>query len=179
MAEFDCLRLVAHPARVTRTADVSVRWLLTPDALTLRYDWPTVGIRFPAAAGAARADGLWQHTCGELFIADADATAYREFNFAPSGEWACYDFAAYRQRAEVAPKVPAPHIRFAVDAIGARLDVRLSRASLPPSGGQWLAGVTAVTECDDGMLEYRALTHPAADPDFHDRAGFILKWAST
>lgn len=36
-------------------------------------------------------------------------------------------------------------------------------------------GITAVIERTDGTLSYWALHHPAAEADFHDRAGFTLR----
>src|SRR5690606_15924970 len=49
-----------------------------------------------AGAAAGRADQLWRHTCLEVFVAGRGSQGYREFNFSPSGEWAVYDFSAYR-----------------------------------------------------------------------------------
>jgi hypothetical protein len=61
----------------------------------------------PAPATPGVADGLWQHTCCEAFVATVDGPAYREFNFSPSGQWAVYDFADYRQRRDDWPAMPA------------------------------------------------------------------------
>jgi len=43
-------------------------------------------IRLPPTVPAARADGLWQHTCFEAFVRAASGPSYYEFNFAPSTE---------------------------------------------------------------------------------------------
>ena len=43
-----------------------------------------------------RKDELWKTTCFEAFFAAADADGYREWNFAPRGNWAAYDFTGYR-----------------------------------------------------------------------------------
>src|ERR1043165_4654007 len=53
-------------------------------------------IRLPPVAAAARTDDLWQHTCFEAFIRASSGTAYYEFNFAPSTQWAAYRFSGYR-----------------------------------------------------------------------------------
>lgn len=53
-------------------------------------------LALPPAAAPGRADGLWQSTCFELFLLDPQSGAYREFNFAPSGQWAAYSFDSYR-----------------------------------------------------------------------------------
>ena len=43
-----------------------------------------------------RTDGLWKSTCFEVFLLDPSKGAYLEFNFAPSGQWAAYQFDGYR-----------------------------------------------------------------------------------
>src|SRR5262249_24055925 len=67
--------------------------------LELRYsvDGDVERLKVPAPAAPRRADKLWQHTCFEAFLAEEDtALGYREFNFAPSTEWAIYQFSGYR-----------------------------------------------------------------------------------
>lgn len=44
----------------------------------------------------AQTGRLWEQTCFEAFIADTGKAAYREYNFAPSGDWAVYEFSDYR-----------------------------------------------------------------------------------
>ena len=53
-------------------------------------------IRVPPPGVPRIATDLWRHTCFEAFIAVEGLPAYHEFNFAPSGEWAIYAFAGYR-----------------------------------------------------------------------------------
>ena len=50
----------------------------------------------PAPVEPRRADDLWKTTCFEAFLRVPGTEADREWNFAPSGEWAAYDFTAYR-----------------------------------------------------------------------------------
>jgi hypothetical protein len=57
---------------------------------------PPEALRLPAAVSPARADGLWQRTCFELFLRRSGDAGYWEFNFSPSGEWAAYQFDDYR-----------------------------------------------------------------------------------
>jgi len=60
----------------------------------------------PETIEPRRADNLWQTTCFEAFLRVPGAAGYREWNFAPSGEWAAYDFTAHREgrtEPEVAP----------------------------------------------------------------------------
>ena len=57
---------------------------------------PPEALRLPPTVIPARADGLWQRTCFELFLRRAGEAGYVEFNFSPSGEWAAYQFDGYR-----------------------------------------------------------------------------------
>ncbi|WP_366499495.1 hypothetical protein [Sphingopyxis sp.] len=41
-------------------------------------------------------DGLWQGTCFEAFLTEEGQPDYTEFNYAPDGRWACYQFDDYR-----------------------------------------------------------------------------------
>lgn len=51
----------------------------------------------PMSSTSDRTDGLWRTTCFEMFIRASGAPGYREFNFAPSGQWAAYRFDGYRE----------------------------------------------------------------------------------
>jgi hypothetical protein len=42
-------------------------------------------------------DGLWKHTCFEVFLRDPAGIGYAEFNFSPSTEYAGYGFTRYRE----------------------------------------------------------------------------------
>jgi hypothetical protein len=57
---------------------------------------PKQTLVLPAPVQPQRQDGLWQHTCFELFVRDCGSEAYLEFNLSPSGCWAAYVFDAYR-----------------------------------------------------------------------------------
>lgn len=134
-------------------------------------------LRVPSSVPPGAADGLWQHTCCELFLAAGDALAaptYREFNFSPSSQWASYAFAGYRVRdaaAEMAaPIVPVVDCHAGADVLELRATLPL--AALPP--GDWRLGLSAVLETCDGDLSWWALRHPGARPDFHHRDGFAL-----
>ena len=131
-------------------------------------------LRLPAPAPAGPADGLWQHTCCEAFVAAVDAPEYREFNFSPSGQWAAYRFADYRERATGDLPPAAPQLEFRRTAGGCELLARLDPALLP-AGQALQLGLSAVLEAGDGSLSYWALAHAAQRPDFHLRAGFVLR----
>src|SRR3954467_14639798 len=82
-------------------------------------------VRIPAICAPRRADGLWQHTCCELFIAERAGKGYVEFNFSPSTEWACYGFSSYRKAAANAGKAPAISVRRSPQSLELRARVRI------------------------------------------------------
>ena len=128
----------------------------------------------------ARCDGLWEHTCFEAFFARAGETAYREFNFSPSGKWAAYDFSAYRKPANAPAAVTPPQIVRNLSEGRLELEVLLAHDVLPDgmSNASLEIGLSAVvesTDTQDGARSYWALAHPAERPDFHHRGGFHLR----
>lgn len=130
-------------------------------------------LRLPPPEAPQAADGLWQHTCCEAFVAVAGEPAYREFNFSPSSRWAAYRFAAYRQR-DLAWR-PAAHPVVALHAAGdcLRLLADIPASLLPAATGLEL-GLTVVVETLAGDKSYWALRHCAEQPDFHLRDSFTL-----
>ncbi|MCK9260180.1 MAG: DOMON-like domain-containing protein [Azoarcus sp.] len=133
-------------------------------------------VRIPVPTESGPADDLWQHTCFEVFVAAPGDDAYREFNLSPSRQWANYAFTAYRERDDAFSPPAAPRIQYTARADGLTLEAELPAASLPTitSGTDLRIALAAVIELDTGELEYWALKHPAAKPDFHDRDGFVL-----
>lgn len=126
-------------------------------------------VRIPAPKPPAFADGLWQHTCFEAFIAVKGDNAYREFNFSPSGQWAAYAFSDYRQ--PMPWEQPAmPLLEMVVTDNNLLLTATLLPTALPAAAPLQLA-CTAVIELSDGSKSYWALIHPSAHPDFHRRNG--------
>ncbi len=123
-------------------------------------------LRIPGRRAARFADGLWRHTCFEVFLARKGSRAYREYNLAPSGEWASYAFSSYRTR--VASEARAPRTRIRRSARGLQVDLKI-RAE-----GRMRVGLSAVIEERDGALSYWALRHPPGKPDFHHRRAFAL-----
>jgi hypothetical protein len=171
--------LVAHEAApAARIATCAVR--IARDGARLALEFSIAArpdsLRLPPCVEPRRRDELWRHTCCELFVAPTGGTAYREFNFAPSGEWAAYGFTA--RRADMAPLAlaasPVIVTTSAPDTVTLR--VELACADLAPAGTSpsLRLGVTAVIEHADGALSYWALAHPGPQPDFHDPAGFTL-----
>jgi hypothetical protein len=172
-----CLELRAHPSTPAPGLAMLEFELQRADdgGLQLRYRLrgDLGALVLPVPSAPCRKDGLWQHSCFELFVCAAGQDAYTEFNFAPSGAWALYRFRAYRQPEPMAADVPAPAISVQRDAQLYELSARLDPATLPAAAVLQL-GVSAVIEAADGGLSYWALTHPADRPDFHHPDAFTL-----
>lgn len=132
-------------------------------------------IRIPAPQPPIATDGLWKHTCFEVFVAVEGEAGYHEFNFSSSGQWAAYAFRDYRVRSAWAVS-QAPVISFAQSNGHLLVEAVIVAADLPQNitGKPFQLGLTAVIEANDGSRSYWALHHPEASPDFHHRAGFIL-----
>lgn len=134
-------------------------------------------LRIPEPGAPERKDLLWEHTCFEMFVGVPGDTAYREFNFSPSSQWAAYAFSDYRQRDKDIALKTAPLIVTHRSAGRLELRVTLLPEALPAKAGTLEIGLTAVIEADslvDGALSYWALHHPSTRPDFHHRAAFLL-----
>jgi hypothetical protein len=120
-----------------------------------------------------RADGLWKTTCFEAFVRPAGEQSYREWNFAPSGQWAAYDFSDYREGSADANIAAAPYVRFEDNftwwALGATISVEADVA--------WELGLSAVLEEKDGTKSYWALAHTGEKPDFHAPGCFTARLA--
>jgi hypothetical protein len=150
--------------------------------LCWRLSGDVAALRLPAPTTPGPADGLWQHTCFEAFVALSDETAYREFNFSPSGQWAAYRFCAERVRdtqAEAMQPRFEPLIDLTTCANTLTLHTWIPDSALPqPAATQRLQlGLSAVLEDHQGQLSYWALQHPSARPDFHHRGGLSLTLA--
>lgn len=130
-------------------------------------------LRVPTPHAPAPHDALWQTTCCELFLGAVGQSAYREFNFSPSGQWACYDFADTRRPAARPFDCPPPQIEFERSEDLFKLVAMLPKAALPKTDTLRIA-VSAVLEAEGGLHAYWALAHPPGKPDFHAHAGFVM-----
>jgi hypothetical protein len=165
-------------AGVVRRIDVEISW--TPEgALRLRYfvDCDVSRIALPPPAAPRPVDGLWRHTCFEAFIAGETSTAYCEFNFSPSTEWAVYGFTSYREGMAQLEHALAPQVAVSITDDRIALEAIVPRETLLalPGDSMLRLGLAAVIERADGGHSYWALTHPGDRPDFHDPAGFVLQ----
>lgn len=123
----------------------------------------------PAASEEpTRKEDLWETTCFEAFLRITGEEGYREWNFAPSGDWAAYDFTSHRD-GQIEADVAAPYVRVEDNmtwwALGATIAV--------DANAKWQVGLSAVLEEKDATKSYWALAHPEGDkPDFHAAACF-------
>ncbi|QIG80441.1 DOMON-like domain-containing protein [Stakelama tenebrarum] len=130
-------------------------------------------LRVAELAVPERRDALWRTTCFEAFVRPGRAKHYREYNFAPSRNYAIYDFERYREGMAVADSAVPP--RIFVDSDSDRLSV----TAMVDPGDWWVAGsrwgLSAVIEDRDGGISHWALAHPSEKPDFHDPSCFALQ----
>lgn len=165
--------LLPHAAMLPKSVS-SVHCAIRRDGDALRLTYAVAAsqgaLRLPESASPLRTDGLWQTTCFELFVAD-EGGAYREFNFAPSGQWAAYSFTARREGMEPLEMREPPAIRLAEQAGETILSVTLPGMSTGPLR----LGITAVIEETDGTKSYWALRHGGNAPDFHDPDCFVAQ----
>lgn len=164
--------LAPHPASPCDAVSRLEVELARPEPALLELRYILAGeverIRIPPKAPPERADGLWNHTCFEVFLL-GDGEPYWEFNFSPSREWAAYRFEAYRcGMIPLATEPPA----IEAEARPERFELRASIAI--PAGARRL-GLSAVIEEADGTRSFWALAHPSGAPDFHDPACFALE----
>jgi hypothetical protein len=172
---------VREPDEPVRSITVDVQ-LATDRVLTCDYvlEGDLARLRLPQLRAGERRDGLWQHTCFEVFITVPGAPGYYELNFSPSRDWAAYRFDDYRTNMSVATLQGAP--RLEVHGGDERLELT---ARVPLAGLALLAGepqlrlaLAAVSEAAGGRLTYWAVQHAPGKPDFHHPDGFVLELRS-
>jgi hypothetical protein len=170
--------LICHPdtpAKAVRSVAVEVT-LSFDDGFALRFAVAgAVGaIIVPQGEGQlviadSATDGLWQSTCFEAFLTEEGQPDYTEFNYAPDGRWACYQFDDYRSLLRTDDLAPW-------DMTAERGDdhyaLRVEPGIFPDTGSR--LALSAVIEEVDGTKSYWALAHPPGKPDFHHPDCFAL-----
>ena len=173
------LNLVAHPhtppsqpVKIWATAELVASFgAMATLNLWFGIEAPMARFALPQTSAPQRRGNLWETTCFEAFLREDGEDAYREWNFAPSGDWAAYDFTAHRDGMVDADVAAEPYIRVEDNltwwTLGATIAVE--------AGKNWQAGLSAVIEEADGTRSYWALAHPQGDPDFHNPDCFIAR----
>lgn len=173
--------LACHPeSRSEAVRSVAARLSRTEGgilAITYSIEGDVARLRVPPAKTPRFAEGLWRYTCCECFIALKGQPEYHEFNFAPSGEWASYAFAKYRDGAPLEDEGFNPRIAVRRSDQKLELDasVPLHRLSAMHGRGGLALALSAVVEDGKGVVSYWALRHPDGRPDFHCRESFVLE----
>lgn len=121
-----------------------------------------------------RKNGLWRETCFELFLAVRNRRNYWEFNMSPSGHWNVYRFVQYRQGMQEERAFLALPIAVSRRSSALSLGVEVDLDRIADAGDDVEIGVSAVTRQREDSLTYWALVHCRSQPDFHDRASFVL-----
>lgn len=182
LSEHHCM-LQPHPrtpAPMVRSLEVSLtRAAGNEVTLCYRLLGDIARLRVPGPEAGERCDGLWEHTCFEVFLSAPDIRYYREFNFSPAGHWAAFDFSDTRQTMTTRPELTPPEIQTRRTEGRLELQVRLDAGAIPATLHRcdWLLAISAVVETTDTLDDarsYWALTHAHAHPDFHHRDGFRL-----
>ncbi len=126
-------------------------------------------LRMPPETTPTRTHELWQHTCFEAFVRASPSTAYYEFNFSPSMQWAAYWFSAHRRKMSVANDVCPPRIKVqsSDEFYNLQASLELDGISNLPSEAVWRLGLSAVIEETNGRKSFWALAHPPGKADFH------------
>ena len=176
------LNLIPHPAtppsnsalKLWATVDHAAAFGLSATTnIWFAVQAPLTEFSIPQSEHPSRRDGLWQSTCFELFLRRAGEQAYREWNFAPSGDWAAYDFTGYREGMTPANIDAPPYLRLEDNltwwTFGATIAVEADT--------QWEFSLSAVIEEKDGTKSYWALAHPSEKPDFHHPDCFVARLA--
>jgi hypothetical protein len=147
--------------------------------LTLQYVLRAemLRVRVPPARTPVRADGLWNHTCFEAFIAATGEAGYYELNLSPSSQWAVYSFDSYRKGMSPTDVSTPPELTVRRGDYSLELDatVRLRELSALQGARTLKLALSAVLEDDSGTLSYWALRHAPDKPDFHHPDGFVLE----
>lgn len=126
----------------------------------------------------ARRDALWQTTCFEVFTGETGRSAYWEFNFSPSGDFACYRFDDYRLG--MAPEERVTAVTCAQTAapqhfLEWRLQADVAKITELNNDHNLELGLCAVIENLEHKKTCWALAHRRGKPDFHARESFILR----
>ena len=171
-------KLICHPdtpARAVTALWAEVEWSFN-DGFVLRFivDGAIDQLVLPPGDGQlviadSPTDRLWQSSCFEAFLTDGEEPDYTEFNYAPDGRWACYQFDDYRSLLRADDLAPWEMVAEKGDQT---YSLRVEPGIFPDNGAK--LALSAVIEELDGTKSYWALAHPPGKPDFHHPDCFAL-----
>ncbi len=145
--------------------------------LTIRYALsdPESIVSISPTAFPTRKHGLWEETCFEFFLGAHASERYWEFNLSPAGHWNIYRFDGYRQGMQDElgwNKLPFEVQRYSGTIT---LDLELDLSPIEDAAQKLNLGIAAVIKLKTGATSYWALTHCAAQADFHQRKSFTIE----
>ena len=146
--------------------DLSLNYLLSGDISQVVIPAPS--------DSPERKDGLWEHTCFELFLAPKGSRSYWEFNISPSGDWNVYHFRDYRQDVREESAFATLPFRVSGNADCLSLFLECNLAGIVNDKEALETAISAVIRTSSGRISYRALRHFGTKPDFHRRDGFAI-----
>lgn len=174
-------QLTCHPdSPCEAIASIDADITCSSDSCLLQYQvyGDIASLKLPEARPAAMMDGLWQHTCFELFIGAKHSAAYYEYNFSPSSEWAMYSFTDYRMPDSHPMSANLPPViqsQTKPDQFILQVNLPKSDCLLIAREKPWSINLSAVIELQSGDISYWALHHPSRQPDFHHKNGFTYE----
>ena len=123
----------------------------------------------------ARVMKLWEKSCFELFIKNADNN-YIEFNFSPEFEFNCFYFVSAGDKLVEYSRMDSVKIDILLSLDVFHLIAELDKKKFPESfflnKTDLKAGITSVIKEKSGNLSYWALSHQDTRPNFHDFKSF-------
>ena len=171
MPEFRWLNLEPHPSSVTMGIN-GLRFGYALQADLWMFGFEVHGeletLNLARMRGPQRGDRLWEHSCFEFFAAGANG-GYREFNFAPDGRYAAYDFDAYRQGQKAVGGPVLAEMSSSCEARRYRLEVTLTPPPAPRHGGP-----AAILRDTQGRRSWWALRHGPGPADFHHPRHYVI-----
>ncbi len=123
----------------------------------------------------ARVMKLWEKSCFELFIKNAD-NSYIEFNFSPEFEFNCFYFAGLGDALCEYSRMDSVKIDILLSLDVFHLIAEIDKKKFPESffmnKGHLKVGITSVIQDKNGSISYWALSHHDTRPNFHDFKSF-------
>lgn len=172
--------LIPHPGTQDPVDRIQITGRVQIEGAAIRLQYDIAGdcgsLQWPPFGTLQRRDGLWRQTCLEFFMRGPDARQYWEFNFAPQGGWNAYVFDDYRSAMRTEDRIDVVTLAsHSAGEAGCRLTAEFSIQPLHLTGRHLLCGISAVAAWRDQGHQYFALSHCAAQPDFHQFDSFSLR----
>jgi len=177
MNQFMRRALPIHPAVTTANPALAVEAAAWREGSVVSLQFQIQAARtvlvMPTPSVGERRDGLWQHTCCELFLGATTSPAYIELNVSPSGDWALYHFSDYRKpAAKLTAEPPTIHAAWKGQDLWVDAAMDAQCWDIPWLADRVRVGLSAVLEFNGGERAYHAIAHPRDVPDFHDVRGW-------